>query len=144
MKEIILLIYLTILAIFDWKYKKVPLVILFGGTAAALLLRFSLMLQGDCDWKGLMISVMAGAVPGLFLLALARITGKIGYGDGLTLLNVGLFTDCMVCLRLLGFSLTLMSFMSIGLLLIKKATGNTRLPYLPFLATVYAASFIKI
>lgn len=139
MKELILLVYLAILAVFDWRYKKVPMVMLFGGTAAVLLLRFSTLAQGDCDWKRLLISLVAGAVPGLLMLILARITGKVGYGDGLTLLNVGLFTDYMVCLRMLGFSLTVMSLVSIGLLLIKKVTGTTRLPYLPFLAAVYAA-----
>ena len=142
MKEIILLVYLSVLAVLDWKYKKVPLVMMFGGTVVALLLRFGTLMQGNCDWRLFVVSMAAGVAPGLILLILARITGKIGYGDGLALLNVGLFTDCMMCMRMLGLSLTVMSFVSIGLLMIKKATGNTRLPYLPFLAVTYAVSLI--
>ena len=108
----------------------------------ALGVRIYTLLQNTADWRWLLASALLGVLPGLAMLAVARITGKVGYGDGFVLLNVGLWTDYQTCILALCFSLLLMSGFSIGMLWTKKANRRTRLPYIPFLAAVYAMGIL--
>lgn len=100
------------------------------------------LLQNVTDWRWLLVSALLGMLPGLAMLVVARITGKAGYGDGFVLLNVGLWTDYKTCILVLCFSMLFMSCFSIGMLLTKKANKQTKLPYIPFLAAVYAVGML--
>lgn len=142
MREIVLLTYLIILALFDWRERKIPLVLPLGGLAAALLYQVYLLCHNSAEWEWLVVSALLGLVPGFLMLAVAGLTGKAGYGDGLVLLSIGLLTDYKSCILLLCFSMLFISAFSIGMLLLKRADKNTKLPYLPFLAAVYAAGMI--
>lgn len=142
MKKIALLLYLIILALFDLREQKVPLILLTGGGAAAWGIHICMLLQNPAKWSWLVLSILLGILPGLLLLAVARLTGKAGYGDGLALLNVGLLTDYKTCLLMLCFSMLSMSLLSVGMLSVKRVRRETRLPYLPFLAGVYAVGLL--
>lgn len=138
MREIGLLIYLAVLGLFDWRKRKVPLILLIGGLTAAFLYQVYLLYHNRAEWQWFLVSALLGVLPGLFMLMMARLTEKIGYGDGLVLLNMGLLTSYKSCILLLCFSTLTMSIFSIGLLLLKKVKKDTKLPYLPFLTAVYA------
>jgi Flp pilus assembly protein protease CpaA len=137
MRKLFLLLYLVVLSVFDGREKKVPIVLLCGGTAIAAAVNLYICIRDAADWKMGVMTAFMGMLPGCFLLLVARVTGKAGYGDGIALLGVGLLTGYGTCLLLLCFSLLCMSVCSIVLLLTRKAEKNTTLPYLPFLAAVY-------
>lgn len=138
MREIGLLIYLAVLGLFDWRERKVPLILLIGGLMAAFLYQAYLLYHSLAEWQWFLVSALLGVLPGFFMLIMARLTDKVGYGDGLVLLNIGLLTSYKSCILLLCFSTLTMSIFSIGLLLLKKVKKDTKLPYLPFLTAVYA------
>lgn len=142
MREIILLFYLLILGFFDWRERKVPLILPIGGLVAALLYQIYLLYHDPAEWEWLLVSALLGIIPGLLMLMVAGLTGKVGYGDGLVLLNLGLLTDYKSCILLLCFSMLFMSVFSMVMLLLKKAGKDTRLPYLPFLTAVYAVGMV--
>ncbi len=137
--KIAILFYLAILALCDWRERKVPLVLLAAGGLAATGMKINELLRNTDNWRWMLVSVLLGILPGLLMLAVARLTAKAGYGDGLALLILGLFTDYMTCMALLCFSMLIMSLFSIAMLSVKKVRRETKLPYLPFLAAVYAA-----
>ncbi len=137
-----MLIYLMILAVFDWREKKVPLMLPVFGLAAAFMNLFYDLYHDPAEWKWLLAAALLGIIPGILMLAVAGLTGKAGCGDGMVLLIIGLLTDYKSCILLLCFSMLLMSVFCIGMLLLKKAKRNTRLPYLPFLTVVYAAGIL--
>lgn len=142
MREVVLLFYLLILGLFDWRERKVPLILPIGGLTAALLYQIYLLYHDPAEWEWLLLSALLGIVPGLFMLTVAGLTGKAGYGDGLVLLNMGLLTNYKSCILLLCFSMLLMSAFSIGMLLMKRVGKDTRLPYLPFLTAVYVVGMV--
>ncbi len=133
----ILLLYLIVLAVFDWKEQKIPLILAGGGTVAALAVNICRILRGAENVRWLMASILLGMLPGLFMLAVACLTGKAGCGDGITLMSLGMLTDYKTCIVMWGFSLLLMSLISVGMLCVHRADRDTRLPYLPFLTIVY-------
>ena len=137
MREIVVTGYLIGLSIFDGKEQKVPIGLLGVGTVIAFVL-----VAGDClgdfyHWKQIALTAILGLVPGVFMLLTAYITRKVGYGDGLALLGVGMLSGYKACWAMLCISLLLMSFWGIGILMLRRGTRNTKLPYLPFLAVAY-------
>lgn len=133
----ILLLYLTLLSVFDWKEQRIPFLLAGCGPVAALAVNFCKILYGTENGKSLIVSLLLGMLPGILMMAVAYFTGKAGYGDGITLMSLGMFTDYKTCIVIWGFSLLLMSLVSVGMLCARKADKNTRLPYLPFLTAVY-------
>ncbi|MCM1099762.1 MAG: prepilin peptidase [Clostridium sp.] len=141
-KEIVLLIYLTILALFDRRERKIPVILPVAGGIAAILYNVYRLSQSSGQREWFLLSFVLGLFPGVLLLAVARLTGKAGYGDGLTLLSVGMWTGYKDCFLLLCLSLLLMAVFAAGMLFMRKAGRNTKLPYLPFLAVVYAVKVL--
>ena len=77
---------------------------------------------------------LAALVPAMILLMLSWGTGeKIGYGDGLLLLLMGNLLTGTDVWKILSVSICLTFPVSLVLLLSGKASGNTRLPFVPFL-----------
>lgn len=139
MCEIFILGYLAVLSVFDWRERKVPLILLESGGICAVICVVYKMIQRPHDFRWLFLTALLGCVPGVFLLVTARFTGKAGYGDGLALLHVGLFTNYKTSTFLLCLSMLLMSFFSVGAVAVKKAGRSTKVPYLPFLTAAYVA-----
>lgn len=125
--------YLILLGILDaWK-RKVPVLLLLAGGIVFGGMAINRCIQGEVLWQ----ECIWGMIPGLVLLAVAGITGKAGYGDGIVLMQVGMYLGCERLLLLFGFSMLLLSGSSIVLLLLRKVTKNTPMPYLAFLAITY-------
>ena len=144
-KAVGVLIYLSVLSFMDIRERKVSVAWLAAG--AALVCGF-LMYEGlavGTDARELMVRSLLGALPGLFMLAVARLTQKAGYADGLVLILVGIGYGYLPSVVLLCLSLFLLSLCSVVLLLCRRVRGNTRMPYLPFLTAAYACTwFLKV
>lgn len=74
-------------------------------------------------------------IPGALMLLVARITGQgLGYGDGLLALcaapALGLYKTALGLI----LAVFLSGILSLVLLVMKKAKGKTRLPFIPFMA----------
>lgn len=140
MKTVGVLSYLSLLSVFDLREKKVPVILVAAGSVAVLIVRFYEGVVSDIsniDEVRLLAEIVLGMVPGIFLLVVAKITGKVGYGDGAVLLILGILDGYLMCAALLCISLFLMAMLSIGLMLLRKVCRNTKLPYLPFLTAAY-------
>lgn len=85
------------------------------------------------------IEVLWGIMPGLLLLAIAFITQKAGYGDGIVLSCLGMVLGGEKGLLLFGISSFLLALCSLVLLVFRKVGRNTGMPYLPFLTVAWIA-----
>lgn len=132
-----LLMYLFVLALYDWREQKIPLTIVGGGMAAALAVNLYRILHDPADWKWLLVSAVLGTLPGIYMLTAAHFTRKAGYGDGITLISLGMLTNYKICILVWGFSMIFISVVSMTLLFLRKADKNTKLPYIPFLTAAY-------
>lgn len=137
MKTITLIAYLGMLSIFDMKTRKVPVVWLAAGVIIAVLVVLTECLCNPTIWQWYMLSAILGMIPGGFLILAGYLSKKVGYGDGIVLVVVGIFIGYRSSFMLLGFSLLFMSLYCMGVLLFRKGSGNTKIPYLPFLTVTY-------
>ncbi len=88
------------------------------------------------------LEIVGGVLIGVVLLILAKVTGeKIGYGDGWVLAVSGLYLGFRGNMYLLLLSLFGASIVSISLLLFKKATRKTELPFVSFMLPSYLLMF---
>lgn len=135
MKEIVLGVWLGIQMIFDLKKKEIPLgVSLLGGGAGII---FCIMERRE------MISVLVACLPGVLAMGFSWISKeKMGYGDGLVLIVVGMYLPIAQLL-----SIGLQAFMIAGvvaliMLVVFHKKGTYRLPFIPFLGIAYGCDFI--
>lgn len=138
MIEIIILVYMTVLSIFDLYEKKVPAVMLFVGAVATFMYSAILILSGDFIAESF-VSVLLGSVPGLLLSAIAITTKKVGIADGIILTLLGIMTDYRRGILIFGVSMVIMALFSVALLVLKRIKKNSELPYLPFLTIAFCA-----
>lgn len=136
-ETIAILIYLVILSIYDCREKAVPVLHLFaGGTVIlAVVVYRSVFFEGS----GLQFAagLLPAMIPGVILLFAVWITKKAGYADGVVLLVVGIALGYREGMLLFCISLILISLFSGGMLLFGRGNGNTRIPYIPFIAIAY-------
>lgn len=124
---ILLFIILIPACIQDIKEKSVSVLITSVGLGAGLII--NLVLHTD-KIPRLLLCI----IPGLFLLACARITHEaIGYGDGLIMLAIGNIVGLVSSTKILFSALLIAGFYSIGLMAVKKAGKETVVPFVPFL-----------
>lgn len=119
-------------SIYDCKYKCIPCWIfgIFGLWAACSLL-ISMVRQS-------ILSVLTASIfsvlPGLGLLLLSQLTEeKVGEGDGILLLLLGLLEGAQKVLSVFCVGLFLQALLAAGLLLAKKVKRQTAIPFAPFL-----------
>ncbi|MDE7355051.1 MAG: hypothetical protein K2O06_18685 [Acetatifactor sp.] len=128
-RNILAACWLTILSIWDIRYKSVPVWMLGAGAAAAGGALLYEIAAGAIDPIGLCMALL----PGTVLMTAALCTNHAGWGDGVVMLILG------ACLKreesLLAFftGLVLTALFSLILLILRRADRRTRLPFLPFL-----------
>lgn len=127
--SVIGMIYLAGLAVLDVRNRELSVKILLLGTLVALTCGAYHVVEGLVIWENLLL----GAVPGMVLLSLAGITKGAGIGDGIVLLQMNFFLLLDKVIISFGISLLSMGLFSLLILLTKKGSKDTRLPYLPFL-----------
>ena len=125
------LLYMIPAAVWDLKSRSVPLWYLLAGIPAGAGIALVTVLSGEAAWYAVPISLL----PGIFLLLVCwGSEKKIGAADGLMFLTAGLFLGIRSAFLLLVLSLLLSSAVSVLLLLGRKASLRTRIPFLPFMA----------
>ena len=113
---------MAVLTITDIKEKKIPVatLILFGITA--IIYRIT---EG-----GKWIDIVYSAITGVFLLMVSFCTKEsIGYGDGWTVLILGLLVGVEGCLATVCMGLLFSACVSLILLVLHKVNGKSRLPF---------------
>lgn len=136
-KDIMLVIYLTILGIMDIKECKLPVWLLWIGGMFALGMG---LLERLCLGRGLLntlIEILSGMLPGSILLLVAFLTKKAGYGDGIVLLQLGFIYSYALVWAFLCISLLLLSVIAMIFLALKKIQKDTAVPYIPFLTVTF-------
>lgn len=83
------------------------------------------------------MTVLLGAVPGALLIALSFYTNKIGRGDGMVVTLIGMSESCTFAAVMMCLACLMLSAVSVFLMLMHKATKNTRMPYIPFVTLAY-------
>lgn len=130
---IFLTIWLLVISAMDIRSRRVPLWLLAtGGGMAAL--RFAGGLQsGSASWA----AVLIGVLPGTLLLLMGALWKKVGYGDGMVAVILGMWTENGKGFLVFGVSLFLAAVWSLALLGMGKAGRNAKIPYLPFLTAAW-------
>ncbi len=96
-----------------------------------------------CFWRlaaegGDLYMEAVALLPGCGLCLLAGLSdGKVGWGDGLCTLILGLLAGAGPCIFAVSAGLLLLSLLCVFLLALRKADRNSRMPFLPFLAAGY-------
>ena len=126
--QVIILMWLLIVSVWDARGCYVPLWILAGGSCAILVAAL-----GMCCETADYVRFGSGMIPGAILLILGLITKMVGYGDGMAIMAMGAYMGVRKCLVMLTIAMFLMAVCSLVLLAAKKVTKNTKLPFLPFL-----------
>lgn len=135
LNEYIILIMLTMFAMEDARKSHIHIVPAVG----FLLLGIGICLLGegpDCT------EAAGGALVGIFLLCISRITGEsLGYGDGLVFLVTGIYLGMWENLQLLFISLIFASIFSAICIIKWKTSAKMEIPFLPF---VWGAHFLHM
>lgn len=131
-------VLLCISSAFDIKRKEIPLITIAAGFLTAFGINVWIAAQGGISVADIAVSVL----PGVLFLILSLCTGeKVGYGDGLFIIVLGLYVGVGRCLVIVCFGLLLSSAYALILMAVKKAEKNSRLPFLPFLTIGMGVSF---
>lgn len=136
--EVIIFALLCICSVFDIRKKELPLMILITGFLAALGIETWHVCKGLETVSGIAESLL----PGVFFLLLSFCTReKVGYGDGIMLIILGLFLGFFRCFLILCVGLIFLSGFALILMVFRKVGRNSRLPMVPFLAIGMGVSF---
>ena len=118
----------------DLKVKKISDRYLWLGGIVGIASNLIDMITGEVIWRERFMAFL----PGILFLIIAKITNeKIGYGDGWVILILGGFLRRGEIYAVLWLAVILSAVVSVGLLCIKKAGKEDRIPFLPFLWAAY-------
>ncbi len=133
--EVLVLLFLGINAILDFKYKKIPWVLL---VVFALIGIGSILISSPINWWQFL-----GAIVGIGMIFISVCTKQaIGLGDGLVLIVVGIFIGLWKTLMVLFLAGILVAAVGIVMMVQKKGNLKTSLPFIPFLLAAYGVYMI--
>lgn len=126
--------WLGICSYIDVKRKRLPWVLLLAGLLCVVILSIYQIRNGELViWDSL-----GGAVIGFLILIFSRLTnGQIGSGDGVVFFITGILLGTIDNFILLTTSLFLTCMISLFLLILKKVSRKTKIPFLPFIWSSY-------
>lgn len=129
-KEAAALIFLTVNTYSDIKSRSIMRcsVVVFGAAGVVMWI-----LNRETAFAAMMLSLL----PGLFLLGISKATKEaLGYGDGIAVLILGVYTGFK---SLVGVLMTAMLLAALwaGILLVRRQKGSHEFPFLPFLLLGY-------
>lgn len=126
-------IFLVIGSHYDRKEYMLPVWLLWAGAAAGILL---LAVRTFSTGLTAVQEGLAGMIPGAALLALSFLTEKkVGNGDGIVLMILGLWEGGEAVFLLFCTALFFQALVAVALLLFKKADKQKKLPFIPFMLT---------
>ena len=132
MENIMVLLFLSIGAIWDLRKKSVPkgYLLIWGFVTFGYLIASSVREMSVEIW----INAVWGLIPGLVCLFLAYVSREqIGFGDGWIIMLLGIILGLKTVLAVLFMALSVLTMIAIALLILKKVTRKTTLPFIPFL-----------
>lgn len=133
--EILVLLFLGVNAILDFKYKKIPWALSICFIVIGI---GSVLTSSPINWWQFL-----GAVVGIGMILISVCTKQaIGLGDGLVLLVVGIFIGLWKTLMILFLAGILVAVVGIVLMVQKKGNLKTSLPFIPFLLAAYGVYMI--
>lgn len=132
-KFILTALWLVALAGVDIRRKHVPVWLLAPGGMFVTAVSVCALWKDQPEGRELVWSIVPGAV----LLAVAVLTKKAGWVDGVVLLFLGILTGFRECIFSFTLSMLFISVVSLVLLVLRRVGKNTTLPYLPFLCAGY-------
>lgn len=136
-KEILLIAVLVGLSAQDMKKKKISLIPVIG--------MFMIGIITVCMEKYRLTGLLFALMPGVFMLVFAKLSNEqVGYGDGLILLALGLLLNEAQLYFTLMVAMILVFCVSVVMLLTKKGTKKTTLPFVPFLTLSCLLSVIFV
>ena len=133
MTVLIMTVWLLAAGIMDIRTRRIPMWMLAAGGACAAP---ALAGQLDGGFEGC-AGLLKGIAPGILLLGIGFTTKKVGYGDGIGVMLVGIVSGGGKALLLFGTSMFLVAIYALALLVLRKARQSTRIPYLPFLTAAW-------
>lgn len=134
-------VYLLPCVIWDIRTRLIPGWYLLSGLAAGIAGRIVLAVTGVLPVSDGFLSIL----PGLLLIFTAFLTGeKIGYGDGVCFVVMGLLEGWQSCLMILLFSFLFSSVLGGILFMSGRGKGSTTIPFLPFVMAGTAAAFLLL
>ena len=126
----IILIYMSVCTVFDIRRREIPLLLILFGIAAVLGINVWWIRAGIVTVAEIGIALL----PGVFFLLTSFFTReKVGYGDGLLLIILGLLLGAYRCFLILSIGLVLSAVVSLLLLLLHRAGRHSQIPFAPFL-----------
>lgn len=133
--EILVLLFLGINAILDFKYKKIPWVLSICFIVIGI---GSVLISSPINWWQFL-----GAIVGIGIILISVCTKQaIGLGDGLVLLVVGIFIGLWKTLMILFLAGILVAVVGIIMMVQKKGNLKTSLPFIPFILAAYGVYMI--
>lgn len=130
--SIFLFIFLIIGTISDIRKRSIPvlLFILFG-TAGTVLRFFEIITE-----NGSAVSWAFGLLPGAVFIGLSLISDKkLGMGDALAVLVTGIYMGGYDAALSVLYAMMITALFSIVILILRKGTRHTEIPFFPFLLT---------
>lgn len=115
--------------IWDIRTQLIPGWYLLIGLAVGIAGRLIMGIQGNIGMQDTLLSLL----PGSFLVVMTYFTGeKIGLGDGVCFLILGLIEGGKICFMVFLFSFLLSSVFGIALVVCRRGNVKRRIPFLPF------------
>lgn len=129
--NVVILIFLVVLAILDWKNKEIPVLLLLLMSVAVAI--FAVV----CPTENVR-SCMAGASVGLLFFVISKVTKEaIGYGDGWLILLLGVFLGGLRVLQILFAASIFSAVCSLFYLWKCHWKRTATIPFVPFLTIAY-------
>ncbi len=129
-----------LLAVVDWKKKIVPDTVLVCFFAAQMLLGATAM-----DLEKLISMLLAGGVLFLFVAAIAWLSkGRLGMGDAELLGVTAMVAGWAYVVQIVTIALVFSFFYGLWLLLFRRMTMKTEIPFVPFLTAAMAVHTVYI
>ncbi len=135
-ETVLLLVWLSLLAVWDIRHRELPAFLLAAGGAAGLLLRIIDLAAGTA-LSALAAAYLPGLAAGGLLLAAARLSREaVGYGDGICFCLLAFWLPWEELFTLLFTALVLCALPGLVIGLIRGRRVKA-LPFLPFAAGAY-------
>ena len=127
----VIIVFLIPCTITDLKSKTIPIwwTVVFGISAMIY----------QIFWKKQKLeAILFSMIIGVTLLVAAKISNqRIGYGDWIIFLILGLWIGCWDGISLLFFSLILSSIISVYFIIVRRKGRDYRIPFIPFVTAAY-------
>lgn len=134
--QIVCMGILIVISVIDLRNRRIPAGILAAAGTGAFLC------QCLCRREDVML-VIGGMGVGALFLFISRVTREgIGYGDSLGILGLGIYLGLWKLLEVLAGAFVLLALCGIVVLIRKKMSRKSVLPFYPFLALSYVICLI--